>query len=116
MNEVKKLVCIMLVLFLAGCQTASQEGEPSQAALAAGLKNTGEYPKIGHIPVPETSQLGAAGTAALRSDLAAARASQNVGGPGIETYAEKLRRLRRLGLLHGNETLAEIEAVAAANN
>ena len=72
--------------------------------------NTGEYPKIGHIPVAETAQLGPEGSAALRNNLAAARASQNIGVAGPETYAEKMRRLRKLGLLHGQETLAEIEA------
>jgi hypothetical protein len=112
-NDLKKLAALGLLLAMAGCQSSS---EPSSAALASGLSNTGEYPKIGRIPVPATSQLGPSGTAALRSNLADARASQNTGEPGPETYAEKLRRLRKIGVLHGNETLAEIEAKAAANN
>ena len=112
----RKLVVVGLLFALAGCQTSAGEGKPSQAALDGGMSNTGEYPKIGRIPVPATSQLGPAGTASLRSNLADARASQNTGEPGPETYAEKLRRLRKLGLLHGNETLAQIEATAAANN
>jgi hypothetical protein len=115
-NDLKKLLVTGMMIALAGCQTSKGEGEPSQAALDAGMSNTGQYPKIGRIPVPETSQLGPEGTAALRGNLANARASQNTGEPGPETYAEKLRRLRKLGLLHGNETLAEIEATAAANN
>jgi hypothetical protein len=116
MNDLKKIVFVGLLICLAGCQSTPGEGEPSQAALDAGMSNTGEYPKIGRIPVPATSQLGPSGSADLRNNLTAARASQNTGEPGPETYAEKLRRLRKLGLLHGNETLAEIEAVAAANN
>jgi hypothetical protein len=112
-NDLKQLLIFALLLGLLGCQSSN---DPTPAAVALGIKETGEYPKIGRIPVPETSQLGPSGTAALRSNLTSARASQNVGGPGPETYAEKLRRLRKLGLLHGNETLAEIEATAAANN
>jgi hypothetical protein len=102
------LLGLGLVIAMAGCQSATSTAP--NAALAGGPVDTGEYPKIGRIPVPETSQLGPAGTAELRSNLASARASQNTGEPGPETYAEKLRRLRKLGLAHGTETLAEIEA------
>jgi hypothetical protein len=114
----KKLILLTLgsLIALAGCQSANTGSAAQSASLDGGPVDTGEYPKIGRIPVPETSQLGPSGTAALRSNLASARASQNTGEPGPETYAEKLRRLRKLGLLHGNETLAEIEATAAANN
>jgi hypothetical protein len=99
-----------LMIAFAGCQSDSASKSAPGAALADGPIDTGEYPKIGRIPVPETAQLGPSGTAALRSNLASARASQNTGAPGPETYAEKLRRLRKLGLAHGTETLAEIEA------
>ncbi len=114
----KKLVFLTLgsLIALAGCQSAGTSGATQSAALDGGPIDTGEYPKIGRIPVPETAQLGPSGSAALRSNLVSARASQNTGEPGPETYAEKLRRLRRIGVLHGNETLAEIEAAAAANN
>ncbi len=112
-------------VFLGGCQTASIDdlapvaaaaapntapaAGDSAAASADAPKNTGEFPKFGHIPAGETSQLGPSGTAALRSELALARAGQNAVVPETETYAQKLARLRRLGLLHGTEALAEIE-------
>lgn len=76
---------------------------------AAGPVNTGQYPKFGNIPVPETAQLGAMGTAALRSELAAAKSIQSVPVAAPETYAEKMRRLRLLAASHGKDTLAEIE-------
>lgn len=89
---------------------AKVEAAPAPPAPAVEApKNTGEYPKIGRIPVVATTQLGPQGTAELRSELAAARASQNIGVPSAETYAEKMRRLRKLGLQHGNEALQEIE-------
>jgi hypothetical protein len=77
---------------------------------SAESKNTGEFPKIGHIPTGETAQLGDGGAAALRSELSAARASQNANAGAPETYVEKLRRLRLLQAKHASETLAEIEA------
>ena len=77
-------------------------------------KNTGEFPKIGYVPVGETAQLGADGAAALRSQLSAARASQAAAADAPESYAEKLRRLRLLQAKHAAETLAEIEAQKAA--
>ena len=110
-------------VFLGGCQTASIDDLAPDAAASApnaaqaasapasadAPKNTGEFPKFGHIPAGETSQLGPGGTAALRNELALARAGQNAVAPETETYAQKLARLRRLGLLHGTEALAEIE-------
>lgn len=101
---------LTLAVALAACQSSSTDSSTPNAALTDAPKKTGEYPKIGRIPVPETAQLGPSGTAALRSQLADAKASQNTGEPGPETYAEKLRRLRKLGLAHGNEALAEIES------
>jgi hypothetical protein len=77
---------------------------------AAESRNTGEFPKIGNVPVGETAQLGAGGAAVLRSDLAAARASQAAAADAPESYAEKLRRLRLLQAKHAADTLAEIEA------
>jgi hypothetical protein len=77
---------------------------------AAAPKNTGAFPKIGHVPVGETTQLGAGGAAVLRSDLAAARSSQAAAADAPESYAEKLRRLRLLQAKHAADTLAEIEA------
>ncbi len=90
---------------------AKAEAMPAPAAPAGETpKNTGEYPKFGRMPVAETTQLGPQGTAALRGGLAAARASQSTGAASPESYAEKMRRLRLLGLQHGNEALQEIEA------
>ena len=108
---------MMVVAFgvLTGCQTASVEDLAPTQSLASqqpqnAPQNTGEYPKIGHIPVAETEQLGSSGTASLRNDLALARASQGAGAASPETYAEKMHRLKKLGLMHGQEALAEIEA------
>ena len=78
--------------------------------VAAESKNTGEYPKIGNVPVGETAQLGASGAAVLRSQLSAARSSQSEDAGAPESYAEKLRRLRLLQAKHAADTLAEIEA------
>lgn len=95
-----------LTALAAGCQSSALENQPP----APGLKNTGEYPKFGNLPTAQTAQLGPDGTASLRSGLADAKASQNIGAEPPETYAEKLARLRRLALLHGQETIDEIEA------
>ena len=76
-----RAIALCTILAAAGCQSVD-ELEP-QAFSAP--KNTGEFPKIGHIPVGETAQLGAGGASALRGQLAAARASQgaNAGAPEI---------------------------------
>jgi hypothetical protein len=92
-------------------KTAAPETAPVVIQPAAAApKNTGEFPKIGNVPVGETAQLGAGGAAVLRSDLAAARSSQAAAADAPESYAEKLRRLRLLQARHAAETLAEIEA------
>jgi hypothetical protein len=95
-------------LAMAGCQSA-RVNDPAPQAFSA-PKNTGEFPKIGHIPVAETSQLDADGAASLRSGLSAARSSQDAAADAPESYAEKLRRLRLLQAKHAADTLAEIEA------
>ena len=91
---------------------AAEEPLPKVAAPAASgaPKNTGAFPNIGNIPVGETAQLGAGGAAALRSDLAAARSSQDSAAESPDSYAEKLRLLRLLQAKHAADTLAEIEA------
>lgn len=99
---------ILCAAALQACQSSG--GQPSAAP---GLKNTGEYPKIGHIPVGETAQLGPGGSAALRSQLSAAHAAQATNADAAESYAEKLRRLRLLKAKHAAETLAAIEATKA---
>ena len=96
-------------LVLSACQSASAPGSQAQPSAAA-PKNTGEYPKIGYVPVGETAQLGASGAAALRSQLVAAQASQAAVADAPESYAEKLRRLRLLQAKHAADTLKEIEA------
>jgi hypothetical protein len=104
------LAAIAMVLVMSGCQTSSVDDlAPSAVANADGPINTGEYPTFGRIPEGETAQLGPDGTAALRGKLTAARASQNIGAAAPETYAEKMRRLRKLGQVHGNQTLEAIE-------
>ena len=67
------------------------------------------------MPQGETEQLGPDGIAALKTQLSAARASQNIGGTAPETYAEKMRRLRRLGQVHGSQTLQAIESSPQSN-
>jgi hypothetical protein len=98
---------ILSAAALASCQSSGGGG---QTFAAQGQKNTGEYPKIGYIPVGETAQLGADGTAALRGELATARAAQSANAGAPESYAAKLARLRKLGQAHSQATLAEIEA------
>jgi hypothetical protein len=90
---------------------AAAQAEPSPARPPfEPPKNTGEYPKIGYIPVGETSQLGPDGTAALRGQLASSRAAQSANADAPESYAAKLLRLRRLMATHIKATLDEIEA------
>lgn len=83
---------------------------PARETASGAPENTGEFPKIGNVPVGETAQLGAGGAAALRGGLSAARASQASAAGAPESYAEKLRRLRLLQAKHAAETLAVIEA------
>ena len=104
-------VVLIALMAAAGCQSVGVDDLAPQAFSAP--KNTGEFPKIGNIPVGETAQLGADGAAALRSQLAAAQASQAAVADAPESYAEKLRRLRLLQARHAAETLAEIEAKKA---
>ena len=99
---------LIALLAAAGCQSAGVDDLAPQAFSAP--KDTGEFPKIGRIPVGETAQLGADGAAALRGQLTAARATQDAASDAPESYAEKLRRLRLLNAKHAAETLAEIEA------
>jgi hypothetical protein len=101
-------LALFAALVVAGCQSAGVDDLAPQAFVAP--KNTGEFPKIGYIPVGETAQLGAAGAAALRGQLTAARASQAAVADAPESYAEKLRLLRLLQAKHAADTLAEIEA------
>lgn len=90
--------------------TAPAPAAAPRQTVSSAPKNTGDFPKIGNVPVGETAQLGAGGAAALRSGLSAARASQDASGDAPESYAEKLRLLRLLKAKHAAETLAEIEA------
>ena len=101
-----RAIAFCTLLAAEGCQSA---GDLQPEAFSA-PKNTGEFPKIGHIPIGETAQLGTGGVAGLRSQLSAARASQTASADAPESYAEKLRRLRLLQAKHAADTLAEIEA------
>lgn len=106
----RAIAAIALTIVMTGCQTSSVDDlAPSAVANVDGPINTGEYPTFGRVPEGETTQLGPDGTATLRGKLTSARASQNVGGASSETYAEKMRRLRKLGQVHGSQTLEAIE-------
>jgi hypothetical protein len=95
-------------LTLVGCQSGGAGDLAPQAFVKP--KNTGAFPKIGYVPVGETTQLDANSSAALRSQLYAARSSQATSADAPGTYAEKLRRLRLLQARHAADTIAEIEA------
>jgi hypothetical protein len=107
-RRTQRALVFFSALAIAGCQSAKVDELAPQAFVAP--KNTGEFPKIGHIPVAETAQLDAGGAAALRGQLSSARASQAAVTDAPESYAEKLRLLRLLQAKHAADTLAEIEA------
>jgi hypothetical protein len=107
-RRTQRALVFFSALAVAGCQSAKVDELAPQAFVAP--KNTGEFPKIGHIPVAETAQLDAGGAAALRGQLSSARASQAAVADAPESYAEKLRLLRLLQAKHAADTLAEIEA------
>jgi hypothetical protein len=107
-RRTRRALAIFSALAAAGCQSAKVDDLAPQSFVAP--KNTGEFPKIGHIPVAETAQLDAGGAAALRGQLSSARASQAASADSPEPYAEKLRRLRLLQARHAADTIAEIEA------
>jgi hypothetical protein len=107
-RRTRRALALFAALAVAGCQSGGAGDLAPQAFSAP--KNTGEFPKIGHIPVGETAQFDAVGEAALRSGLTAARSSQAAGADSSASYAEKLRLLRLLQAKHAADTIAEIEA------
>ncbi len=72
---------------------------------------SGDYPKIGHMPIAETNQLSKAKADEIRSELLnkGKENAQKGEGESLSDYQKELEALRKKARTHGKQALKKIE-------